>query len=198
MEFNEGLATLEGRAKLARIVLWTFVAIGILTAGSEALEAAGLVDITLDTNPLTMIVGLIYIAFAVVFIASVVIVALWIHRAHANLRDAGMDDLEFTPAWAVGWYFIPIANLFKPFQAMRELWNASHGDEHQFDDTTPAELKAWWAAWIVGNILNNIGSRVLSLGEGEPDSLMASNAIGAAGTVTTVMAAVLLAKLIDP
>ena len=173
MEFNEGLAKLEGRAKLARIVLWTFMAVGVLTAGSELLEASGRVDIEADTDPLASTVLLIYLAFTLVFFVSVVIVALWIYRAHANLRDAGMDGLEYTPGWAVGWYFVPLANLIMPFQAMRELWNASRGEEYQFAGVAPYEVKVWWAAWIGGGILSTVGTRILSLGEGGPNSLTA-------------------------
>lgn len=197
MEFNDGLTKLEGRAKLARMALWAFAVIGILTAGSEALEASGSVNSAVDTSPLAGVVALIYLAFTLVFVICVVLVAIWIHRAHANLHDAGMESLEFTPGWAVGWYFIPIANLFKPFQAMRELWNASRGEQYQFADETPSEVKWWWAAWIMGNILSNIGTRLLWMEEGGPSSVTVGNAVGAAGSVTTVLAAILLAKVID-
>src|SRR5687768_18623297 len=107
MEYDAGLAKLEGRAKLATAVLWAFVAVAAMTAFGEVLEATGTLDIAVDTGPLALVVGLAYIAFFLMFVVSVVVVALWIHRAHANLRDAGVGGLEFTPGWAVGWYFIP-------------------------------------------------------------------------------------------
>jgi hypothetical protein len=197
MEFSEGLARLEGRARLATIMLWVFVAFGTLTAGGEALEAAGVVNIEVDTSPLSMAVALVYLGFMVIFIACLVVVARWIHRGHANLHEAGVDGLEFTPGWAIGWYFIPIANLFKPFQAMRELWNASHAEHDQFAAQAPPEVKSWWAAWIVGNILSSVGTRILTMGEGGASSVTIGNAVGAAGSLVTVLAAVLLIKVID-
>ena len=124
MQFNEGMAKLESRARLAVIVLWIFVVVSALTAGAEAMEATGTVDLALDSGPLVLAIGLVYLAYTAVFVVSIVLVAMWIHRAHANLREAGVDGLEFTPGWAVGWFFVPIAQLFKPFQAMRELWAA--------------------------------------------------------------------------
>src|SRR5687767_1529604 len=132
MQYDQGLATLENRAKLATAVLWAFVAVAVMTGFGEVLEATGTINIAVDAGPLALAIGLAYMAFTLVFVASVVVVAMWIHRAHANLRDAGTDGLEFTPGWAVGWYFIPFANLIKPFQAMRELWNASHGQADVF------------------------------------------------------------------
>ena len=50
---------------------------------------------------------------------------VWQHRAHANLWAFARSGLRFTPGWAVGWWFVPIASLWKPFEAVRELWKAS-------------------------------------------------------------------------
>ena len=197
MEFDAGLATLEARAKVATIALWSFVAVSVATAVGEGLEAAGTLNMEYDVSPLALAVGLAYVAYFLVFIASVVLVGRWIHRAHANLAEAGVDGLEFSPGWAVGWYFIPFANLVKPFQAMRELWTASHGEADNFAGEAPYEVKAWWAAWIVGNIASAVGTRILLMGEGSPGSITIGNAVGAAGTALTLVAAVLLVKVID-
>ena len=197
MQYVEGLAKLESRAKLATAVLWAFVAVAALTAFSEVLEATGTVNIAVDAGPLALAMGLAYMAFTLVFVASVVVVAMWIHRAHASLRDANVDGLEFTPGWAVGWYFVPIANLFMPFQAMRELWNASHGQADVFGGEAPSAVKVWWGAWIVGNILSNVGMRIVMMDEGGPGSVTVGKAIGAAGTALLIVAGVLLVKVIQ-
>ena len=52
---------------------------------------------------------------------------VWQHRSQSNLRRQGCG-LAFTPGWAVGWWLIPMANLWKPFQATRELHKASAGE----------------------------------------------------------------------
>src|SRR5512133_3434057 len=62
-----------------------------------------------------------------VFVAAVVVWCVWQHHAQANAVVLSGGGLRFTPGWAVGWWFIPIANLWKPFQTVRELWRASHG-----------------------------------------------------------------------
>ena len=54
-----------------------------------------------------------------------ILVLTWIHRANHNARQLGADDMRFTPGWAVGWYFVPIAWFWKPYQAMKEIWLAS-------------------------------------------------------------------------
>lgn len=112
---------------------------------------------------LTGLVGILRIP---VYIATVVFFLIWEYRAVSNLSALKAQHLEFTPGWAVGWWFIPFANLVKPFQAMRELYNESDPD---FDPnlgflssslSSPVSMGFWWACWIISNILNNITSKV--------------------------------------
>ncbi|MGH2641603.1 MAG: DUF4328 domain-containing protein [Actinomycetota bacterium] len=75
---------------------------------------------------------------------------VWQHRAHANLRAAGVPHLAFTPRWAVGWWFVPFANLVKPFQTVREVWKASSGiDRWEARPTWPV-IGWWWGMWVGG------------------------------------------------
>ena len=196
MTYEEGLAKLEGRARLATMALWVFLAMATLSGFGSLLETAGVVDITVDTGTLATAVGLTYLAYGVVFIVSVVLVGMWIYRAHATLHEGGTEGLEFTPGWAIGWYFVPFANLVKPFQAMRELWTASHSEVDRFGAAAPYEIKVWWAAWIVGNVLSTVSTRILLLGEGGPIAVTVGNAFAFASNVTDVVAALLLLKII--
>ena len=73
---------------------------------------------------------------------------VWIYRAHGNLTALGATNLRFSPAWAVGWYFVPIMNLFRPYQVMKELWEES-------DPRAELTLvKWWWGLWIVGGFVS--------------------------------------------
>jgi len=45
----------------------------------------------------------------------------WLYRVHKNLSSLGARKLDCTSGWAVGLFFIPILNLFRPFQVMREV-----------------------------------------------------------------------------
>ena len=196
MDYDTGLAKLEGRARIATPLLWLFAALGAVTAFGQLLEATGMLDMAVDIGPLAVAVGLAYIGFFLLLLVSVIVVGMWIHRAHANLAEGGVDGLEFTPGWAVGWYFIPFANLVQPFKAMRELWNASQGERDRFDAPAPSEVKWWWRCWISGNILSSLGDRIIQIGEGDPGSVTAGTTLGAVGTALMVVAAMLLAKVI--
>src|SRR5688572_12247181 len=108
----------------------------------------------------------------------------WLHRANRTARSFGTAYMEFTPAWAVGWWFVPFANLVRPFQAVNEVWKAS--SPHSTDATswqaerTPPLLYAWWTFWLVGNFVANAYIRLSlrSLNEPSLDDLLMMTRVG--------------------
>lgn len=160
LNLEHGLEVLDGRTRWVRNAIFAYIAVSLAVVFGQVGEIVGMVDLEHGgASPLLMFVSVAYIAFAVVFFASVVLVAMWIYRAHANVRAADAGPMENSPGWAVGWFFVPIAHLFKPFQAMRELWNVSHARSDGYSQESPPLLKLWWGFWIVSNLAANIGSR---------------------------------------
>lgn len=194
MTYPDGLTKLASRAKLAQGALALFLIFASAAALGEFLEAFGLVNVAVGDDQLTGVLLLVYLGYPLTFLASVVAIAMWIHRAHANLAFGDAQDLQFTPGWAVGWYFIPIANLFKPFEAMRELWNASHPGRDVSAGKAVPIIVAWWTAWLLGNILSGFGTRIAMI-ERE-GAYEVGSGIGAVGTVAAIVAAALLLKIV--
>ena len=63
--------------------------------------------------------------------------------------------MEFGPdAW--GWFFAPFANLFKPYQAIRELWFRA-SDWAQRPDVLPV----WWGVWLISGLTGHASLRML-------------------------------------
>ncbi len=87
-----------------------------------------------------------------VFIATVVAWLIWQYRAQVNAQHLTTKKLTFSPGWAVGWWFIPFANLVQPFRAVRELWQAS-GTTGSVEGTWPV-LVLWWIAWLGFNLVS--------------------------------------------
>ena len=83
-------------------------------------------------------------------LATAIVVSRWIHLANSNARALGARKMAFTPGGAVGWYFVPIANLWKPYQAMREIWKASAGPLGWQRRPVSALLPCWWLLAIAG------------------------------------------------
>lgn len=112
----------------------------------------------------------------------------WIVAAGRNLVAAGFDDLEFSVASRVWWFFVPLANLVMPYRAMTEMWRASHGDPES--DATPPLVALWWGVWLTGNIVMLIFSR-FDDAEGVGPVL----AIGGAKLIQAALAIALLVQI---
>jgi Domain of unknown function (DUF4328) len=101
-------------------------------------------------------------ALGAVSVIALVVTAVawwvWQYRGQANLYAAARRGLLHRPWGAVGWWLVPIANLWMPFQTVRELWKASEPIEDPGawpGVATWAVLGWWWALWIVGNVLQS-------------------------------------------
>jgi hypothetical protein len=84
----------------------------------------------------------------------------WIYRANLNVRGFGAQGLKFTPGWAIGFYFVPIMNLWKPYQAMLEFWQASQDPRYWRSNKTSAVVHWWWAFWVFSSVMNNVQFRL--------------------------------------
>lgn len=111
----------------------------------------------------------------ITFILSAILICRWIFLANRNLRTFSTKKIEFTPGWAVGWYFIPIAHLWKPYEVMKEIWNFSiNHTEAERAHNSPLILKWWWFLWIMVSFLSKIAMRI---GTETTDSLQNTMAI---------------------
>lgn len=92
----------------------------------------------------------------VVTLACFVVFGRWIVLAHRNLTGLGAKELDVTPGAALGWFFVPFANLWKPYQAMRTLWNASHDPAQWPHAQAHVLLVIWWTLWIVSSVIGSV------------------------------------------
>lgn len=145
----------------------------------------------LQTWDTIAIAGLLMIA---VYAVAVVITARWIYRASANAH-AMAGGFQTPPPWAVGWFFIPIANLFKPYKSMSETWRASHSPEAWRKTFAPSVLGQWWACWIVSNIAGNASFR-LTMNATDAAGLIAGSACSVVSSVAGIAAALLLRRIV--
>lgn len=145
----------SGIAALARRALWAKILIGLFI-GIFALALIWAVWIF--SREVGTGFGLAYLLIApmaspigfVPFVITAVAAALWIHQAHRNLRDVGISDMRVSPTWAWMSFLVPVANLFVPFTAMRELWNRSHGEDFYQAEATVNEVTIWWTCYVAG------------------------------------------------
>lgn len=136
-------------------------------------------------------------------IALVVVFLIWFHRCHVQLGGLGRSaELPSTPGMAVGWWFIPVANLWMPLREVRGLFRASSADRSRPDDP-PTYLLTWWATFILVPFVNGtigfVGSMrtMFERGLGAPIEPTGAQALlGVVSTVSLVIAAVLAVRLV--
>ena len=91
---------------------------------------------------------------------TIIVFGVWIVRANKNVRALGADGLRITPGWAVGYFFAPILNLWRPYQAMKDLWRASQNPISSRDTRAGLILPTWWAFWLLAAIVGQISFRM--------------------------------------
>lgn len=96
---------------------------------------------------------------AILTITTLIVFGRWILLAHRNLPPLGAENLDVRPGWAVGWFFIPFANLWKPYQAMRTLWRASRGARNWHLEDGNRILPLWWTLWLVSSSMDKYITR---------------------------------------
>lgn len=112
-----------------------------------------------DPDGLMLVTGLARLPMLAITLITGFVVLKWVYRANRNARAFGRG-LSNTPPWAVGWFFVPIASLWKPFQAMEEMWRVSQNPEGWKRLAVPPLLRWWWGFWLVGTIAGNLAMRI--------------------------------------
>jgi heme/copper-type cytochrome/quinol oxidase subunit 2 len=119
-------------------------------------------------NPGGLVALLLYAALTIlgffVFVVTAIFFLMWLHRSSNNLTAFGhWRSQGYSPAWTVGSFFVPIVNLFVPYQATKYVWQKSHpatSEPFSFSNSPPGFFAAWWGFWLASNFATNIHFRM--------------------------------------
>jgi hypothetical protein len=95
------------------------------------------------------------------FVATAICWLVWLHRAYANLRLMGGGKADYGTGWVVGYWFIPVMNLFRPYQVTKELWlrSAQRNAAESIKELRPPSVVSWW--WTIYVISGFLGQALL-------------------------------------
>lgn len=158
---------------LAVVTAFASDVVGLATAGDES-------DGTVLLNA-----GLGLCQFGAAVLGAI-FVCVWMHCAASNLRVFGHRGLQFSPAGAAGWWFVPFANLVKPYQAMSEIVRRSEPSslsDGYWSASSTGTLGLWWGAWIASNVIANVSMRIDDAGTSSAISLVSSMCWAVAGAL---------------
>lgn len=154
----------DQRAKTAITLVWIVLAVEVISLISSLFQynllQTALIGGEISYEAATandtreQIVGIVYI---LAFFASGVTFIMWFRRAYFNLHQL-VPHLSYSEGWAAGSWFIPILNLFRPYQIMKELFeetkallkirNLDYGES-----PSSSKLGIWWTLWVVSNLI---------------------------------------------
>lgn len=103
------------------------------------------------------IVGYLYLIF---FVSSIFLIGRWFFVSTKINHLSGIKELNISPGWSVGWYFIPFANLVMPYRSLKETFKASFNSEEWQNNRVPYDFPIWWATHLIGNVVSNVSLRM--------------------------------------
>lgn len=140
--------------------------------------------------------AVVAIIYLVNYIVSGVFILKWIYRANYNARQLGAVNMKFTPGWSVGWYFVPLFSLWKPYQAMEEIWKASHNPGNWATEKINYLLPLWWGLWLAANFLGQAVFR-LSMQAEEVEELLHVNVLYQLSDIVNIPLAMVTLALVN-
>lgn len=190
----------EGLAKALTVLLSAVGGLSLVLSGAD-LYRAGLQDDLVSgpsietserlggldslTIPLDFLHGVLCLATAVVFI-------IWFHRVRCNGQVFRPDGFTQSAGWAIGGWFVPLAQVFFPYRTARQTWDAStqYAPDGTHRQVSGAPVVAWWLVFVVSAVLDRVASRQY-LAAWTHEALSDAATLLAAAEFSTAAAAVL-------
>lgn len=145
---------------------------------------------------LFLYLGLTVLGF-VVFVITAIVFLMWLHRVSSNLPAFGYWKSQgYSPAWAVGSFFVPFVNLVVPYQAIKDIWQKSRpasAESFSFVKSPPGFFPAWWGFWLASNFATNAHFRM----SGNPDFRDAALIVGIVSEVLSIAAVAFAIQVIN-
>ncbi|MFF3677456.1 DUF4328 domain-containing protein [Streptomyces sp. NPDC002120] len=125
------------------------------------------------------------------FVTGIVFI-VWFHRVRTNAEALAPGADKLSPGWAIGAWFVPLANLWLPYRIAVTTWGSStplgaDGGYRRFP-LTPVNL--WWGTFVLSRVLGWYGGMSYSRAQ-STDAVRDAATTMLAGDVLDIVAAVL-------
>lgn len=108
----------------------------------------------------TSVIGIVEVVTSAI---SALCFIAWFHRAYRNLRQLGAANMRYGPKWAIGAWFVPVLNLWRPKKIANDIWRGSDPrrlhDQPSWSEPVSPLLSFWWAAWLLNGFLNRVSAQ---------------------------------------
>ena len=160
---NVARANVAFYSMLGIVIIFPILAlINFYNAGQyEEYASGGVVSTALNYAKILnadRIVRLVLLVKNLFYIANYILFLMWFYRAYSNYRNISQDAAK-GKAWSIIAWFVPIANLFIPYQMVREMGEGNFKVLKGFPDSAkkglPSKdklirLTGWWWGTLIG------------------------------------------------
>jgi hypothetical protein len=160
---GDGYVSPVGRARAARWLLGLVIGVDMLLVFFLGMQRSlldrGAFGITQgEWDASNARIGAVAVVLLLVYIVAGITFLRWLHRSYCNLRELRTEHLRFTPGWAVGYWFVPVLNLWRPKQILDDLWRATDARADESPETwrsLPSSrlVLGWWVLLIVSTLV---------------------------------------------
>jgi hypothetical protein len=128
----------------------------------------------------------------VLFIGAAAAFIAWLHRMYKNAVALAPPLPRYGPGWAIGVWFVPVWNLFRPVQLVNDVRRS--GDPR--GDWVPVLIGCWWGIWLASLVLHNISITESGQNHTLEEAIGGSKWLAAADSVDAVAAGLALAVVV--
>lgn len=112
--------------------------------------------------------------FSLASLVVAVLTIVWWYQAYQAIERSPLGERSWSAGWAVGGWFIPVANLIIPKLVLNEIDRSSASLDEGATEWRTRPLLAianwWWAFWVISSLATAVGVTVIQV-QLEADSL---------------------------
>lgn len=168
-----GLEKFEGRARRATIGLWLICVVLAL----HAVVTMVLVFTGESFRTAWLIYDLLSLWYLLLLAITAFLFIQWLRSARHNLAGYGRRS-QFSDSAAVYWWFVPVANLFMPFQVVKEVVDESRAMTRV--DVPSDRSPLWWGLFVGGYLVSLTAALVAAGRTTGVEGLLVLEAVAAA------------------
>jgi hypothetical protein len=195
---DRGYTPHGGRAPFAVVCMYIWMAAGVISTGA-LLNRSNVLQRIADGDAVTQseadradnfVVGTGLVVGAAELLALIALL-LWFVRAYRNVEPLG-GERKHGVAQAVWTWFVPILNLFRPYEIAREIVSG-------VPDAPRRLIGWWWATWIAAGVIS-VGAAVGALSAASDPSELAHRDLSAAardaaGVVVAILSVLVIRRV---
>ncbi len=113
-----------------------------------------------DANDAADVANAIDFILEAISLAIFVLLIMFLFRASKNTELWDTSQRTWTPGWAIGGWFIPLAFFVIPFLVVRDIWQRtpeSSGEGRGPGSASGFVLVVWWVLFVIGRIGIRLG-----------------------------------------